>query len=123
MTPRLKRWLIDVSLVMTALCLFVPIYIRDGQYISAHAEAGKVLNEAHRMAGTNYDRYSEIISDYKRNHESPEFYYQKREAWGKVAIGIFIIPLFAGVVYRRWATCVVVCFLWVWSLALLGVRY
>jgi hypothetical protein len=123
MNPQLKRWLIDISLITLAICLFSPIYIRNRQYGRAHAEAGKVLDEAQRTAGTNYERYREIINDYKRNHESPEFYYRKREAWGRAAVGIFIIPVLAGVANRRWAACIVAFILWILSWTLLGVRY
>ena len=123
MSPRTKRWLIDLSLVAVATCLFLPIFIRDGQYAHAHADASRVLDEARTSAGTNYARYSEIISDYKRDHESPEFFYRKRDAWGRAALGFFLIPVVAGLACRRWAAAVVVLILWTWSFSLVGVRY
>jgi hypothetical protein len=123
MSPRTKRWLIDVSLVTAAACLFLPTYIRDRQYGGRHAEAGKVLDEAHTSAGTNYDRYNEIVADYRRDHGSPEFYYQKREVWGRAAVGIFVIPVIVGLACRRWVACVVVLTLWIWSWTLIGLRY
>jgi hypothetical protein len=119
----MKRWLIDLSLVAVAACLFLPTFIRDGQYGHAHAEASRVLDEARTSAGTNDARYGEIIADYKRDHESPEFYYRKRDAWGRATVGLFAIPVVAGLACRRWAAAVVVLILWIWSFSLVGVRY
>ncbi|HEX8990503.1 MAG TPA: hypothetical protein VF784_02395, partial [Anaerolineales bacterium] len=123
MSSRFNRWLIDLSLVVVAAFLFLPIYIRDGQYGHAHAEASRVLGEARTLAGTNDVRYSDIIAGYRRGHESPEFYYRKRDGWGRAALGFFIIPAVAGLACRRWAAAVVVLILWVWSFSLVGVRY
>jgi hypothetical protein len=103
MSTRTRRWLIDISLITAAVCLFLRTYVTDAQYGRAHGEAERFLDEARRSAGTNYDRYNEAIADYNRDHESPKFYCRQRETWGRITVAFFLFPAVAGLMYRRWA--------------------
>jgi hypothetical protein len=119
----MKRWLADISLVTVAVCLFLPVYINDSQYAREHADAGRALDEANASAGTNYEKYSQIFAEKRQGHKSPEFYYRRREEWASRTFWLFLIPLVAGLAYRRWVACAIVVIFWALSSYLQGVRY
>jgi hypothetical protein len=123
MSPLTKRWVADISIVTIAVCLFLPVYIYNAKYGREHAATGKAIDEAQRSAGTNDEQYSQILQGIRRGHESPEFYYRRRQAWASYTLWLSVVPLVAGLMYRRWLACAVVLILWVFSFSLQGVRF
>jgi hypothetical protein len=121
---RLKaHWLIDLLLIGFAVCLFLPVYIINGQYARANAAVGKAKQEAQAEAGDNPEKYVQILAEKTRNQESPEIFYRRQESVGRFIFWLFLL-LFAGsLASRRWVSSAAVLIFWMLSWSLHGVRY
>jgi hypothetical protein len=113
------RWVIDVLLVTFGVCLFLSVYIINGQYAHACAAVSKAFQEARDESGGDPEKHGRILSDKTRDLPSPETYYQRREA----VLWLFLVPLLGSLASRRWVVSTLIFILWMLTWSFHGLRY